>query len=187
MEKFYSDRLFVRELVESDVTDIYLDWFSNEKVVWFLEVKNLTKESAIKHLNLGKDTGTYYMYAICDIKNDQHIGNMKIGPIDLKHNISDLVIVVGDTEYWGKGLGTEIIKLGNYVAFSKHNIRKLTGGMYEDNIGSIKAYTRAGWVEEGRLVGHYQLNGRVMDRVLVSYFNPKYFYQDEEKNWKIKS
>lgn len=184
--EFCSERLYLRELVEADINDNYLNWFKDEKVISFLEAKNLTRESVLEYMNYGITTGTYFMYAICDKQNDKHIGNVKVGNIDLKHNISDLVTVIGDTNYWGKGLGTEIIKLGNQVAFEKHNIRKLTGGMYEDNIGSIKAYTRAGWVIEARFVGHYQLNGKIMDRVAVSCFNPKYFYMNDGQ-WKIKT
>jgi RimJ/RimL family protein N-acetyltransferase len=47
--------------------------------------------------------------------------------------------------------------------------------MYENNISSIKCYTRAGWYIEGRLKGYYLVDGKSMDRVLVSCLNPKYF------------
>ena len=115
------------------------------------------------------------MYAVCLIENDQHIGNLKVGPIDNKQKISDLVTVIWNKAYWGKGLASEAIKLGNKLAFEKHNIRKLNGGMYSDNVGSIKAYTRAGWIIEGTLQNHYMHNGKLQDRVIVSCFNPSYF------------
>jgi hypothetical protein len=47
--------------------------------------------------------------------------------------------------------------------------------MYETNISSIKSYTKAGWVIEGRLSGHYLVDGNQIDRILVGCFNPKYF------------
>jgi RimJ/RimL family protein N-acetyltransferase len=174
MTTFRGERLYLRELTEADVTDNYLAWFNDDDVTSFLEARNLTRESVIEYMNHGRETGTYYMYAVCDNETDKHVGNVKIGPIDLKHNTSDLVTVMGDPNFRGKGLGTEIIKLASAVAFEKYDIRKLSGGMYEDNIASIKAYTKAGWVIEGRLKAHYQLNGKIMDRVLVSCFNPKY-------------
>lgn len=187
MEEFKSERFYLRDLTVDDITDEYLGWFQDEKVTSFLEAKNLTKEEVIKYISHGVYTGTYFMYAICDLINDKHIGNVKVGPIDLKHNISDLVVVIGNTKYWGNGVGTEVIKLGNKLAFEKHKIRKLSGGMYSDNIGSIKAYTKAGWIIEATLVGHYQLDDKILDRTVVSCFNPKYFIQDENKNWKVKT
>ena len=85
------------------------------------------------------------------------------------------MVVIGDKNYWGKGLATEAIKLANKIAFDKYKIRKLSGGMYSDNIASIKCYTKAGWIVEGTLKWHYILNEKVMHRVCVSCFNPNYF------------
>lgn len=108
------------------------------------------------------------MYAICLKEDGRHIGNLKIGPIEWKHGTSDLVTVIGDREQWGKGFATEAIKLGNKIAFEKYNIRKLSGGMYASNVPSIKAYTNAGWIIEGRLFNHYVHSGKFEDRVIVS-------------------
>lgn len=167
-------RVYLRPLDEADVTDEYIEWFRDEDVTAFLESRNLTRESIIAYIKRGKDTGEYYMYAICLTLNNKHIGNMKVGPINQKHAVSDLVCVIGDKEQWGKGLATEAIKLGNKIAFEKHNLRKLSGGMYEKNIGSIQAYTRAGWIIEGRLQNHYIVDGKLQDRIVVSCFNPSY-------------
>ena len=89
--------------------------------------------------------------------------------------LSDLVTVIGDKNYWGMGLATEAIKLGIELAFSKHDIRKLSAGMYSDNVRSINAYIKAGFVIEAILRGQYLLNGKVLNRVCVACFNPKYF------------
>ncbi|MCX7729345.1 MAG: GNAT family N-acetyltransferase, partial [Bacteroidia bacterium] len=70
---------------------------------------------------------------------------------------------------------TEAIKLGNQLSFEKYDIRKLHGQIYADNIGSIKAYCKAGWIIEGVIKGRYLKNGHPMDQILVSYNNPKYF------------
>jgi RimJ/RimL family protein N-acetyltransferase len=170
-----TDRIYLRVLQYSDINERYLSWFRDSKVTEFLEVNNLTCEDVEKYIEYGKNTGTYFMYAICLAENELHVGNLKIGPIDKKHLISDLVVVIGDRDYWGQGLAREAIKQGNKIAFEVYGIRKLTGGMYSDNIGSIKCYTKAGWVEEARLKGHYILNGKVLDRICVSCFNPKFF------------
>ena len=173
-------RLYLRPVEESDVTERYLSWLADPAVTEFLESRDITREQAIDYIREGRKTGTNYMYAICYRENDLHIGNLKIGPISKKHRTSDLVTLIGDRDYWGKGLATEAIKLGNNLAFENHDIRKLTGGMHSDNLGSIKCYTRAGWKIEGRLVGHYTLNDKVMDRVCVSCFNPKYFEEQPD-------
>ncbi|WP_061249373.1 GNAT family N-acetyltransferase [Leptospira alstonii] len=180
---FRGERIFLRELNSRDIDDRYLSWFkSNSQVTEFLESKDLTYESVTKFIQDGKETKSFFIYAICMLDSNLHIGNLKIGNIDKNHMISDLVVVIGDQNFWRKGIATEAIKLGNQIAFEIYDIRKLSGGMYSDNIASIKCYTKAGWVEEARLKGHYLLNGKVLDRVCVSCFNPKYFKLDQKEN-----
>lgn len=173
--------VFLRELTEQDINQNYLNGFANENVTEFLEVdgKKLTKEMVVEYMNKGRINNSYFMYAVCSKEGNQ-IGNLKIGPINHTHKTSDLVTVIWDDNYWGKGLATEAIKLGNKIAFEKHNIRKLTGGIYSSNIGSIKAYTKAGWIKEGILQNHYIVNGKLEDRVIVSCFNPTFFLNDEK-------
>ena len=169
-------RVFLRELTKEDVTENYLTGFQNENVTAFLEVdgKSLSVEDVIDYMEAGRNSGKYFMYAVCT-NEGKHIGNLKVGPINHKNMTSDLVTVIWDEDYWGKGLATESIKLGNKLAFEKYNIRKLTGGMYSSNIGSVKAYTKAGWIIEATLQNHYMVNGKLEDRIIVSCFNPPFF------------
>ena len=167
-------RVFLRELTESDVNKNYLDGFSNPDVHAYLEVdgSSLTVDKVVDYINMGKESNSFHMYAVCLSDTNEHIGNLKIGPIDQAHQTADLVTVIWNRAQWGKGLATEAIKLGNKLAFNEHNIRKLSGGMYANNTGSIKAYTRAGWVVEARLQNHYLHDNKPVDRVIVSCFNP---------------
>jgi [ribosomal protein S5]-alanine N-acetyltransferase len=169
------DRIYLRALTENDITDQYLSWFRDEVVVNFLQARNLTHVDVRDHLEQGKSTGIWHMYAVCLIQDDSHIGNVKIGPIVKNHKISDLVIVIGDRNYWGKGIGTEAIRLGTKLAFEVFHIHKLSGSIYAENLASIRSYKKAGWVEEARLRGHYLHKGKRKDLVIVSCFNPKYF------------
>jgi RimJ/RimL family protein N-acetyltransferase len=137
--------------------------------------KKITREDIVNHIIDGEISKTNYTYGIYDNSNSKCIGTIKIGTINHIHKISDLVVLIGDISYHGKGLASESISLGNKIAFDIYDIRKLYGGMYETNISSIKSYTKAGWVIEGRLSGHYLVDGNQIDRILVGCFNPKYF------------
>jgi [ribosomal protein S5]-alanine N-acetyltransferase len=175
-EKFESDRIYLRKLVIKDVNQFYLSWFKDSDVISYLDVRDLSEREAKDYILLGESTGLYYMYAICEKISNRHIGNLKIGPIDKKHHIADLVTLIGDKEAWGKGYGSDSIKLGNRIAFEKYKLRKLSGGIYSSNIASIKSYLKAGWIIEGILKDHYILDGKFQNRVCVSCFN---------QNWNI--
>lgn len=179
--------LFLRELLHQDITDEYLSWFKNNEVTSFLEVNgsSLTKRMVIDYIEEGNTTGNYKMFAICIKEGNKHIGNMKVGPINKKHLIADLVCVIGDQGFWGKGLATEAISLGNKLAFEEFGIRKLHGQIYADNIGSIKAYCKAGWIIEGIIQGRYWVNNQPMDQVLVSCNNPKFFEPSTQTDYNV--
>lgn len=181
MNKYVSDRIFLQEINIEDINERVMLWFDDSELMkYYSNSKNkITKESLIESIELGKKNGNVFTYGIFDNLTTTLIGTIKIGPINHAHKISDLVALIGDRDFLGKGLAVEAIKLGNELAFNELSIRKLFGGMYESNIASIKAYTRAGWIIEGRLKGHYIVDGKNEDRILVGCYNPKYFPQEE--------
>lgn len=181
MKKIVGERLYLKEIDHSEIDDRVLSWFDDEELMkYYSNSKNkITKEGLLLSINEGKKTGFNITYGIYDISNDLIIGTIKLGPIMKAHRISDLVALIGDRDYLGKGLSVEAISLGNKLAFEVYDLRKLYGGMYVSNIPSIKAYTRAGWIVEGRLKGFYEVDGKNEDRLLVGCFNPNYFSDDE--------
>jgi len=50
-------------------------------------------------------------------------------------------------------------------------LHKLTAGAYENNIGSIKAFQKVGFGEEGRKKNHYFYQGKYIDSVLLAKIN----------------
>ncbi|SHF90353.1 Protein N-acetyltransferase, RimJ/RimL family [Salegentibacter echinorum] len=181
MKIFKGERIYLRKIELSDITDSVMEWFRDEELMEFYTTskKTITKDSLLKSIEEGERKGNLITYGIFTRELNALIGTIKLGPINFAHRISDLVILIGDRNYLGKGLAVEAIEVGNQLAFEEFDIRKLYGGMYESNIASIKAYTRAGWLIEGRLKGFYHKDGANEDRILVSYFNPKYFSKDE--------
>ncbi len=181
MNKYISERIFLQEINLNDIDDRVMQWFDDEELMkYYSNSKNkITKESLISSIESGKNTGNVFTYGIFDILTSKLIGTIKVGPINHIHKISDLVALIGDRDFLGKGLAVEAIKLGNELAFNEFSIRKLFGGMYESNVPSIKAYTRAGWIIEGRLKGHYFVEGKNEDRILVGCYNPKFFSHQE--------
>ena len=84
-----------------------------------------------------------FLYGIFHhIKNQSkfiHIGNIKIGPIKPEHNSTEIGYIIGNKSYWGKGVMTESIRLATLICKNKYNLSKINAGVYENNIGSIRA------------------------------------------------
>ncbi|HEY1157453.1 MAG TPA: GNAT family protein, partial [Arthrobacter sp.] len=92
-------------------------------------------------------------------EGDRHIGNIKLGPINVHHRRADIGLLVGDRACWGKGYASEAIAILSDFAFGRLGLHRLTAGMYAENEGSARAFEKAGYAREGLLRGHWLCDG----------------------------
>ena len=170
--------IVLRLIKESDITDRYLSWFSDEKVTKYLEVKDLKKNEVLDYINKGIEDKSYFIFAICLADNGLHIGNVKIGPIKSKYCITDLVTVIGDRNYWGKRVATIAIKKAIEISFNIIGLRKISASIDEENIGSIRSYLNAGMKIESKLPNYFMhknnKNISYSDKVYVGCTNKNF-------------
>ena len=171
--KIEGNRIYLRESELSDVNQTYVNWLSDPEVNQYLEIRHKvqTMDSVhdyVKQKIVKKDE---LLFSICLNKNDIHIGNIKLGPINLIHKYAEISLFIGDKNEWGKGLATEAIyTLSNY-AFDTLKLHKLTAGCYANNIGSVKAFKKAGFIEDGIWKNQYLCNGEYVDRICLAMIN----------------
>ena len=180
METFYGklgagidlgDAVFLRPLLPQDINENYVGWFRDERVTHFLEAKNISNSQALMHLVDGFVRDAWYMYAIIDRIRGLHIGNIKIGPINRKHQTADISIFIGDVESWGKGFATLAVSLGTRIAFEQLGLRKLHAGVIGGNNGSTRAFEKAGWRLEAELPSDLLHEGKAKSRILLGILN----------------
>ena len=178
--KIEGEQLYIKKIMVSEITERVMDWFNDEQLMKYYtnSRRQITKESLLSAIEDGEKKGNQFTFGIYHTGDNVLIGSLKLGPINFNHKTSDLVALIGDRNYLGKGLAPIAIAIGNNLAFDIFDIRKLYGGMYESNVPSIKAYLRAGWLVEARLKGQYLVDGIAEDRIEVACFNPKYFSED---------
>ena len=182
------EQLFIKKILVSEITERVMDWFNDDQLMKYYtnSRRQITKESLLGAIEDGEKKGNQFTFGIYHKNGDILIGTLKIGPINFNHKTSDLVALIGDRNYLGKGLAPQAIALGNKLAFEYFDIRKLYSGMYESNVPSIKGYLRAGWIVEARLKGQYLVDGKSEDRIEVGCFNPKYFSEETIQELKEK-
>lgn len=156
-----SSRLTLRPLNETDIGERYLSWLREEEITRYLEVRFTGQTVSglrryVASLNDSKDTLFLGMF-IED--SGVHIGNIKLGPVNFHHRRADMGIIIGDRDYWGKGLAPEAIEALAQYAFTVLGLHKLMAGMYEENEGSLQAFLKVGFAVEGRLSDHWLCDG----------------------------
>ena len=143
-------QILLKKLSVEDVTADYLNWMNNYEVVKYTESRH-TKHTieSLQNFIHQVDNDSNYCFAIIEIASNKHIGNIKIGNIHPLYKYADIGLIIGDQNFYGKGIATEALQLCVDFAFKQLKLHRLYAGIYDVNIGSIKAFEKAGFVKEG--------------------------------------
>ena len=76
-------------------------------------------------------------------------------------------IGIGDRAYWGKGYGTDAMRVLLRYAFTELNLHRVTLGVFEYNARAIRSYEKAGFVVEGRSRQEMLRDGRRWDALTM--------------------
>jgi ribosomal-protein-alanine N-acetyltransferase len=166
------DTIYLRALSMNDVSEEYLSWLNDEETTRGLAsgVFPSTTEELTRFVEGVINNKNTVMFAVCDKTNDKHIGNIKLDQFDWVSRTCELGLLIGDKNYWGKGIGTEVCRLTLTYAFTDLNIRKVSLAVYENNPSAIRVYEKLGFVQEGRLRKHVFEGGSYYDKFYMGIF-----------------
>lgn len=142
-----------QEVTRNDALTI-MNWMENHEVTKYLnEAANISHEirQAIDRVNLFIMThlfnrdGSFYMIKT---EEDHSIGFLKLVR---KINETEMVIVIGDQDKWGHGLGKASINQALNIAFFQWRIPRVVAKINPNNIRSIRAFEKSGFVLEKEL------------------------------------
>lgn len=167
-----TDRLLLSPLAPDDVGDAYVGWLRDPSVNRFLESRHVAHDMAstrafVSTVNSSDDA---ILLAIRLAGTRQHIGNIKLGFIDRLHRRADIGLLIGEASSWGRGFASEAIAAVLRLAHTDLDLAKVTASTYAANIGSIRAFLKAGFVEEGRQLRHWRSGEGWDDNVLLAHF-----------------
>ena len=139
-------QVYLRPLSLQDVSDDYIAWMNDYEVVKYTESRFMqhTRQS-IEDFVRGANNENTHTFAIIAKEGDTHIGNIKLGGINWHHRYADVGLIIGSKEHYGRGIATECIRLVTEYAFKHLVLHKVWCGIYEPNIGSLRAFQKAGW------------------------------------------
>lgn len=166
-------RLYLRPLNEADASEVYVGWLNDPTVNQYTESRYAiaTIESVCEFIRVCNSNDHVYFFGIFELSNSRHVGNIKLGPTNPHHLFGDIGLIIGEKNCWGLGYATEAISLISNFAFEALKLHKLTASMYSENIGSYKAFIKAGFSQEGLLKSHFLTAGHYSDTILLGKIN----------------
>lgn len=90
-----------------------------------------------------------------------------------------LSIVVGNRQYWGRGLGTAAVKQVLEHAFITLGLRKVESEYLEPNLSARALHERVGFTIEGKLRNDAWRRGQWVDRTFLSILREEYLAKRE--------
>lgn len=163
-------RISLRCLTNRDVTEVYLGWLDDRSVNQFLEVRfsaPKTLEELKKFVEKVNKSDDVLLFGIFLTEGLTHIGNIKLGPISFIHGRADIGIIIGEKNYWGRGLATEAITLLSDHATAGLGLSRIYAGCYESNVGSRRAFEKAGFFVQARLADFWESSHQSIENELI--------------------
>jgi len=100
---------------------------------------------------VGEMSPASYFFTIRTLADDKLIGELNLDVVDWSGRDAFVGLGIGETEYWSKGYGTDVMNILLRFAFTEINLRRVTLTVFEYNPRAIRSYEKAGFQHEGRL------------------------------------
>lgn len=141
----------LRPLSEGDVNQNYVNWLNDAEVCKYNShhVFPYTLELAKKYVSDVQTSKSDIVLAIIAKKERTHIGNIALQKIHFVDQNAEYAIVLGDKDYWGKGVAKEASKLILKHGFGSLNLHRIYCGTSVKNIPMQNLAIALGFKQEG--------------------------------------
>ncbi|KND47876.1 MAG: diamine N-acetyltransferase [Parcubacteria bacterium C7867-006] len=163
----------LRPAQKSDIPH-FTRWINDPRVRQFLltMLPQTEKQEESWYENLGKDDKNIIL--VIETKDGKPIGSMGIHGINWRNGIGTTGALIGETEYWGKGYGTDAKMILLDYAFNTLGLRKICSDVFAFNKRSLQYSLHCGYKIEGRLRKHIFRNGKFHDKIVLGVFRDEW-------------
>ncbi|APC79261.1 GNAT family N-acetyltransferase [Clostridium botulinum] len=147
-----------QEVFKSDAA-IIANWLEDTEITQYLNEKQNVSRS-IKDImyrvnmpiltHLFNKNGSFFMVTTSE---KEPVGFLRLVP---KNNVTEMVIVIGDKDKWGKGLGTNAILEGLKHAFFQWRADEVVAKINFKNQRSRRVFRKIGFTEDKELAKEMQ-------------------------------
>jgi RimJ/RimL family protein N-acetyltransferase len=171
-------RVYLRSLEPKDA-EITINWRNDSKIYESLNqarrfISEKTESAWIDKAISENEQGFSLRLAICLKENQLLIGLIQLLNIDMKNRSAEVTTLIGNKQYWGKGLIGEARVLLFEHAFLELGLERISNKVLETNTASLRAYEKFGSVREGILRNAAYQNGAFHNMVQFSMLRDEF-------------
>ncbi len=177
--KLMSNNLFQGELVRFVAAEpqlaagLFAKWMRDSEFVRLLDTDPARLLSVDKYKEwfekdlVEQQKNDELFFLIRTLEEDLTIGLIGLDGIQWVHGDAWVGIGLGEREYWGKGYGTDAMRILLRYAFEELNLHRLSLSVFEYNSRAIRSYEKVGFVIEGRARQFLNRDGRRYDMIFM--------------------
>lgn len=162
------NQIQLRSLRRNDSALLY-KWINDRKLVLFnapfRPISQLDHEAWIESMLVKRND--LVLFVIEEIKTQHAIGTCQLMNISWIHRKAELQIRIGETDFHGKGLGTETIKFLCHFGFKDMNMHRIYLHVFATNKRALRTYEKCDFKREGLLKDAAYINGQFVDIVCM--------------------
>ena len=147
--RFETARFFLRPLTPDDVTPAYVAWWNDPEVQQGLNSppRKWDRQRAMKHVSTFNNKTKFHFGIFC--KDTARLIGFFAVFIKPRVKVAKTNIVIGEKDYWGKGVVYEVREHMFSLLFESLNMEKIKGEIMGRNYPSIFNYKAQGFTCEG--------------------------------------
>jgi RimJ/RimL family protein N-acetyltransferase len=133
-------------------------------------VSSLASSKAVQtwlEKELEEDPLRQYWFSIRTLDDDQLLGDIDLSVYNWSARDAFVGLGIGEREFWGRGYGTDVMRVLLRYAFTEVNLHRVTLTVFEYNPRAIRSYEKAGFRHEGRMRGALNKEGRRWDILVM--------------------
>lgn len=174
-----SDRIYLRPIQDEDIL-VLAPFFQNpDNVKYYIPTlwRTYNEQQVQGLLADWHDQSHYYVYTICDGKDDAVIGLANLDGINYVNGNTEIGIAITDETRRGAGFAKEGLTLLINHCFDELRLHRVFCRVMADNEASLRLFEKLGFTQEGRQREQVRREGKFVDMLFFGLLEDEWIVE----------
>ena len=164
---------------EREDCPLFVSWLKNPVLRQYITIRYISEameERWFERLlsDISRNPPGRLHFVIELLSSSQPVGLVGLEGINWRDRNAEVGIIVGDSEFWGQGYGSDALRTMLDIGFRWYNLHRIQLHVVQSNIRAIRSYEKCGFHHEGRLRESVFIDGQYEDLLLLSILQDEF-------------
>ncbi|MGC9397954.1 MAG: GNAT family N-acetyltransferase [Anaerolineae bacterium] len=170
---YYNGNIVRLRPPEREDLPLFVEWLSNPEMRNYLTIRYISHaleeqwfERLLADTSGGAPDRLHFVIETLE-ETPRPIGVISLENINWRDREAEVGITVGDSDFWGRGYGTDAMRTMLEIGFRWFNLHRIFLRVIEDNTRAVRSYEKCGFHHEGRLREAVFIDGEYKDTLVM--------------------